>query len=135
MKQEIAGYPVDMSGLEVTILLSEVGIQNLFDLEEKYNCRLLPNFNEKTLLVQTNYENLKKIKEEIKAKAQNNFFYRIPLTRKAFKNFKDNPDSYLCMKNQYHLSLLELEEVGKNILLEGSANHVQAAFNYLMHVI
>lgn len=39
------------------------------------------------------------------------------------------------MKAQYHLNVLELEEVGKNILLEGNANHVQGAFNYLMHII
>ena len=39
------------------------------------------------------------------------------------------------MKNQYHLTLLELEEVGRNILIEGNAHHVQQAFNYLMHII
>ena len=86
-------------------------------------------------MVQTLFSNLKKIKEEVKAKVKDNFFYRIPLSQKAFKHLKDNPDTYLCMQKQYHLTMLELEEVGKNILLEGSANHVQGAFNYLMHII
>lgn len=39
------------------------------------------------------------------------------------------------MKTQYHLTFLELEEIGRNILIEGNANHVQNAFNYLMHII
>ena len=135
MKGELGGYLIDLTGLETSILLSDVGIQNLFDLEEKYTCRLLPNFNDKILMVQTRFENRKKIAEEVKAKVNDNFFYRIPLTQKAFKNLKENPSSYLVMKEQYHLKVLELEEVGKNLLLEGSANHVQGAFNYLMHIM
>lgn len=39
------------------------------------------------------------------------------------------------MKSQYHLTFLELEEIGRNILIEGNAHHVQNAFNYLMHII
>ena len=39
------------------------------------------------------------------------------------------------MEKQYHLNYIELEEVGKNILLEGNAHHIQNAFNYLMHII
>lgn len=32
MRKDLAGYPIDLSGLEINILLSDVGIQNLFDL-------------------------------------------------------------------------------------------------------
>lgn len=31
--------------------------------------------------------------------------------------------------------MIELEEIGRNILVEGNAHHVQKAFNYLMHKI
>jgi hypothetical protein len=62
MQQELSGYKIDLSGLEQNILLSEVGIQNLMDLEEKYLCRLVPDFNKKELFVQTSEANLKKIK-------------------------------------------------------------------------
>jgi hypothetical protein len=34
------------------------------------------------------FDDVKGIKQEIKAKVQDNFFYRIPLNQKSFKHFK-----------------------------------------------
>lgn len=80
-------------------------------------CQLIPDFNKKTLTVLARFANVKKIKEEIKAKVQDKFFYRIPLNQRSFKYLKEHPEKYLCMEKQYHLTHLELEEVGKNLIL------------------
>lgn len=52
---------------------------------------LIPDLANKTLCVVASLNDLKTIKQEIKAKVQDNFFYRIPLNQKSFKHFKENP--------------------------------------------
>lgn len=60
---KLAGFGVDLSEYEKNIILTDIGISNLLDLEEKYRCKLIPNSNKKTLCVLTKFDNLKKIKE------------------------------------------------------------------------
>ena len=48
-----------------TIILSEVGISNLIDLEEKYNCKLIVNSQKKALEVICKMSEINKITEEV----------------------------------------------------------------------
>lgn len=108
INEVFTGYPVEITQSEGDILLTEIGIQNLFELEQKHNCKLLPDFKNKKLQVLVKAANIQRIREEIKAKVNDKFFYRIPLNIRAFKHLKENPDVYKCMETQYQLSLLEL---------------------------
>jgi len=44
-------------------LLTEVGIRNLIDMEEKYVCRLIPDFNKKELKVLALFNDVRMIRQ------------------------------------------------------------------------
>ena len=80
-------------------------------------------------------DKIKQIKEEIRARVDDNFFYRVSLNTKTFKYFKSNQEKLDKIKSDYTLTLIEVENDSKSLLLESSAYNVQKAFNYLMHFI
>jgi hypothetical protein len=64
---------------------NDVGLANLLDLEEKYHCRMIINAQTQGLNVLIPTKNLNKIKEEIKLKISDHFFYSIPINKKVYK--------------------------------------------------
>lgn len=96
---------------------------------------MIANLQNKTLSILVRNDRLKQIKEEIRARVEDNFFYRISLNTKTFKYFKANQEKLDKIKADCALTLIELEIDSKALLLESSAYNVQKAFNYLMHFI
>ena len=124
-----------LSDYEKSIILTDIGLANILDLEEKYNCKLIVNVQTKILSILVKFEKLKEIKEEIRSRVDDHFFYRVCLNSNAFKFFKAHPDKLAEIKSNYALTLIDLELDSKALLLESSALNVQKAFNYLMHFI
>lgn len=60
---------------------------------------------------------IKNIKEEIRARVDDNFFYRVSLNSKAFKFFKTNPEKLNEIKVNYNLTMIEIENDSKALLL------------------
>ena len=56
------GYPILLSDYQKTIILSEIGIANILDLEEKYHCKLIVNEVHRTLHVLVSFSRLNTIK-------------------------------------------------------------------------
>ena len=87
----LLGYPLDLSSYEKSILLTEVGMANILDIEEKYHCRIVANVQAQVLNILARQEQVRAIKEEVKARVADHFFYRVSLNNRAFKHFKDHP--------------------------------------------
>lgn len=85
------GYPIHLSDYQKTIILSEIGLANILDLEEKYHCRLIVNEVNRTLNALVSQKRINTIKAEITARVEDHFFYRLSLNRKAFKHFMNTP--------------------------------------------
>jgi hypothetical protein len=89
----------------------------------------------KTLEVICKFDDLKKIRQEITARVEDKFFYRISLNTKSYKNLSNDKPKLEEIKSKFHLTVLEIEEYSKTLIFEGSANHVQNALNTMMFVI
>jgi hypothetical protein len=72
--------------MQKDIILSDVGIDNLIDLEEKFYCKLIFNSLKKTLEVICKLKDFEKIETEIGLRVQDKFFYRISLNNKSYNN-------------------------------------------------
>ena len=131
----LKGFDMNLTNTEKSIILTDIGIANILDIEEKYHCKLIANLQNKTLSILVRNDRVKKIKEEIRARVEDNFFYRISLNTKTFKYYKANQEKLDKIKSDYVLTLIELETDSKSLLLESSAYNVQKAFNHLMHFI
>jgi hypothetical protein len=131
----LLGYPLVLSDYEKSIILTDIGLANIMDIEEKYHCKLIVNIQAKLLSILAQESKIKEIKEEIRSRVDDHFFYRVSLNSKAFKYFKANSEKLAEIKFNYSLSMIDLEIDSKALLLESSALNVQKAFNYLMHVI
>jgi len=49
LEKKLKPIEVKLTSLQKNIILSEVGISNLIDLEEKFNCKIVVNSQKKTL--------------------------------------------------------------------------------------
>ena len=132
---ELGGYPLDLTSYEKSILLTDIGIANILDIEEKYHCKIIANVHQQVLNILTTNDKVKPIKEEVKARVEDHFFYRVSLNTKAFKHFKNKPEQLEELQKQFVLRLVELETDSRALLLEGSALNVQKTFGQLMHII
>jgi hypothetical protein len=88
----LLGFPMFLSDYEKSIILTDIGLANILDLEEKYHCKLIVNIQAKVLNILVKGDKMKEIKEEIRARVDDHFFYRVCLNSKAFKYFNANPD-------------------------------------------
>lgn len=129
----LQGYPIALTDYEKNIILTDIGLANLLDLEEKYHCKFIVDGQSKVLSVLVEMRYLKEIKEDIKSRVEEHFFYRVSLNSKAYKFFRSNPDKIVEIRVSYTLKTAEIESDSKSLLLEGSALNVQKAFGYLMH--
>lgn len=116
-------------------MLSEIGVRNLLDLEDQYCCRVMPDFINKTLKLSAPANIIGEIEKQIKHKLTEEFVYRVNLNTKTFKHFRENPDQYNKLQTNFKLNLIELEEMGQSMLLEGSALNIQGAMNFLTTLI
>jgi len=62
------GYPITLSEYQKTIILSEIGLANILDLEEKFHCKLIVNEAQRTLHALVSFTRLNTIKAEITAR-------------------------------------------------------------------
>lgn len=87
----LKGYLVPLSDYEKTVILSEIGLANLLDLEEKYHCKLIVDEVARTLHTLVAHHSKNDLQSTIKARVEDHFFYRVSLNRKSLKFFKTNP--------------------------------------------
>ena len=69
-------------------MFNELGLANLLDLEEKYNCKLIINIASQTLSVVCRKKAFDSLQKEISSRISDSFFYKIYLNSKAYKHFK-----------------------------------------------
>jgi hypothetical protein len=62
LMNSLGGYPIPLSDYQKTIILSEIGISNLIDLEEKYHCKLIVKEADRTLFALTSKDRIKTLK-------------------------------------------------------------------------
>ena len=96
----LGGVPIDFSVKEIQVVLSEVGLTNIIEIEEKFLCKMIPNVITKKLSVLCLRKDLKNISNEIREKINNKFFYRIPLNTMAVKFFMYKPDKYKVLEEK-----------------------------------
>ncbi len=116
-------------------MFNELGLANLLDLEEKYNCKLIINIASQTLSVVCRKKAFDSLQREILSRISNSFFYKIYLNSKAYKHFKKEPETLEAIKKKYGLKLVELEVDQQSIIIEGSIVNVQTANIYFMYLI
>jgi hypothetical protein len=102
----LKGFDMNLTNTEKSIILTDIGIANILDIEEKYHCKLIANLQNKTLSILVRNDRVKQIKEEIRARVEDNFFYRISLNTKTFKYFKANQEKLDKIKSDYVLTLI-----------------------------
>jgi hypothetical protein len=64
----LKGFDMNLSEYEKSIILTDIGIANILDIEEKYHCKLIPNIQNKSLSILVRKDRIKQIKEEIRAR-------------------------------------------------------------------
>lgn len=113
----LLGFPLFLSDYEKSVILTDIGIANIMDIEQKYHCKLIVNIQAKVLSILVPASRIKNIKEEVRARVDDNFFYRVSLNSKAFKFFKTNPEKLKEIKSNYNLTMIDLEIDSKALLL------------------
>lgn len=100
------GEKVKLKKGEKVLLFSEIGLVNLMDLEEKYNCKLIVNVAIQTLAVIARKKLLQSITQEISSRIINSFFYKIHLNSKSYRHFRSHPEILFELKEKHKLKLL-----------------------------
>lgn len=59
----LLGFPMFLSDYEKSIILTDIGLANILDLEEKYHCKLVVNIQAKVLNILVKGDRMKEIKE------------------------------------------------------------------------
>jgi hypothetical protein len=62
-EKKLKPFPIELTDFQKTIILSDIGIDNIIDLEEKFNCKLVVNSIKKELEVMCRFEYIKQIRQ------------------------------------------------------------------------
>lgn len=129
------GTVIKLKKGEKSLVFNEIGLANLMDLEEKYNCKLVVNIAAQTLTVICRTKMVQTISSEITIRIINSFFYKIHLNTKSYRHFQAHPEVLAEVKEKNKLKLAELEADQQSIIIEGNIVAVQAANVYLMYIV
>jgi hypothetical protein len=135
LSTRMKGTVVKLKKGEKALVFNEIGLANLMDLEEKYNCKLIINVALQSLTVISRAKVAQTISNEITSRIINSFFYKIHLNSRTYRHFRAHPEVLAEVKEKYKLKLVELELDQQSIIIEGSIIAVQTANVYLMFLV
>jgi hypothetical protein len=135
VSMRMKGGNIKLKKSKKSLVFNEIGLANLLDLEEKYNCKLIINVATQTLTAICRHKLLDAVSKEITIRILNSFFYKIFLNTKSYNYFKLHPEKLVEIKDKYKLKLAELELDQQSIIIEGNIVNVQTANIYFMYFI
>jgi hypothetical protein len=106
LSTRMRGENVKLKKGEKALLFNEIGLANLMDLEEKYNCKLVVNVALQTLAVIARKKIINSIMKEITSRIVNSFFYKIHLNSKSYRHFRSHPEILAELKDKHKLKLV-----------------------------
>lgn len=131
----LKGTPLPLEEDAKKVVLSEGGLDNFADLEERYSCRLLLDQQTQVLSVVATQKLQPRIREELLNRIQHHFYLSLPISRHLYKLYLSHPQLLEDIRVDRQLRALELEEDMQAVFLEGSARNIQAAVEIFAPVI
>jgi hypothetical protein len=123
----LKGTPLQLAEDVKKVVLSDAGMDNFADLEERYSCKLLLDQQTQVLSVVAPQTLQPRIREELLNRIDNNFYLSLPISRQLYKLYCSQPELLENIRIEKHLRALELEEDIQAVIMEGSARRIQAA--------
>ena len=125
---------IPLNNTEKNMVFNDLGLSSILFVEEQYSCKLVIDLVQKNISFIAPKNIVKRIRDVIKDRLINNFYYMLTLSSKTYKHLKANKDILEEMKKEHKLSNVELQVDSYAVLISGPINHVQPAVAYLMHI-
>lgn len=131
----LRGKKLNLSHEDHTKLMTEFALKSIQELQKKYPCKIIPDFNTKEIKGVGRSNVLAMVEKEINTKLIKSFVCSVQLYNKAYRYIEKNLQEIKQKIDSSSLDKVELESITKSIVMVGKIDCIEKSKEKLGNIL